>query len=373
MYVPFVDLKSQYKSLKSSIDRSVADVFRSARFIHGKEVELFEKEFARYLGASFCIGLNSGTDALILGMRALGFSADDEVIVPVNTFIATALGATENNLKPVFVDCDPIDYGIDISDLKRKITSKTKAIIVVHLFGQPDKLDEINKVIKDSGRKIYLIEDACQAHGALYKGKRVGTFGIFSAFSFYPGKNLGAYGDAGAIVTNSSQLAKRLMILREYGQKKKYYHEVLGINSRLDTIQAAVLLTKLPHLDSWNKTRQKWALYYTKRLQKELPYVKTPTLFSDRKGIFHLYVIETVKRNDLIQFLNKRGVQALIHYPVPLHLQHAFAGLKYKQGDFPNSERSADRIISLPMYPDITKKQVDFVIDSIKQFYETYA
>lgn len=373
MYVPFIDLKAQYRYLKKSIDRAIDDVVENTRFIHGEEVMLFEKEFARYLGASYCIGLNSGTDALILGIRALGLSVGDEVIVPVNTFIATAFGATENSLKPIFVDCDPVDYGIDLLDLKRRITTKTKAIIVVHLYGQPDKLDEIKKIIKDTGREIHLIEDACQAHGALYKGKRVGNFGVFSAFSFYPGKNLGAYGDGGAIVTSDESLAKRVTMLREYGQIRKYYHETVGINSRLDTIQAAVLRTKLPHLDSWNKMRQKWAAYYTKRLQKELPSVKTPMIIPDRKRIFHLYVVEVSRRDGLLRFLNELGIQSLIHYPIPLHMQHAFAHLKHKKGDFPNAEKTADRIISLPMHPDLTKQQVDFVIDSIKQFYKMYA
>lgn len=367
MEVPFVDLKLQYHSLKQEIDRALEEVIASTRFIHGPEVDLFEKEFEAYVGAGHCITVNSGTDALILGIRALDLKPGDEVIVPVHTFIATPLGVSENGLKPVFVDMDENDYGMDLFDLKKKITSKTKAIIAVHLFGQPEKIDEIKKIIAASGHKIYLIEDACQAHGAFYKGKRVGTFGVFAAFSFYPGKNLGAYGDGGAVVTNDEDIAVRVRLLREYGQKKKYIHETAGINSRLDTIQAAVLRTKLPHLDHWNKLRQKWAAYYSKHLHAS---VRTPITVKDRESVFHLYVIQTDKRDSLLGYLNDAGVQALIHYPVPLHLQGAYKELGYTRGDFPHAELFADRIISLPMYPELTERQVNYVIDCIGEFYK---
>lgn len=367
IHVPFVDLKAQYQSLKVEMDAAIQEVVAGAHFIHGAEVDLFEKEFAVYLGAKHCVTVNSGTDALILGIRALGLKPGDEVIVPVHTYIATALGASENGLRPVFVDMDEHDYGMDINDLKKKITSKTKAIIVVHLFGQPDKIDEIKEMIAASGRKIHLIEDACQAHGALYHGKRVGTFGVFAAFSFYPGKNLGAYGDGGAVVTNDENVAVSIRSLREYGQKKKYIHDAAGINSRLDTIQAAVLRVKLPHLDRWNTLRQKWAGYYSDHLQK---IVKIPLRIKGRESVFHLYVIEAENRDGLLRHLADAGVQALIHYPIPLHLQGAYKELGYKRGDFPHAEKFANRILSLPIYPDLTKKQVDFVIQSIQEFYE---
>ena len=369
MDVPFVDLKAQYARYKKEFDRAMKSVVTDAHFIHGPEVVEFEKEFASYLGASFCLGVNSGTDALILGIRALGLTPDDEVIVPVNTFIATALGVSENGLKPVFVDMDPSDYGMDLTDLKKKISSRTKAILPVHLFGQPEKLDEIRKIIKASGRDIYLIEDACQAHGAFYKGKRVGTFGIFSAFSFYPGKNLGAYGDGGALVTNDEAIAGKFTMIREYGQKKKYVHESPGINSRLDTIQAAVLLAKLKHLDAWNRKRQKLAEYYSKQLNTQLPGVKTPVLYPDRLSVFHLYVIEVERRDELLTYLNSKGIQALIHYPIPLHLQKAYASLGYKKGDFPNAEHAAERIVSLPMFPELTRAQIDYIVALIRKFY----
>jgi dTDP-4-amino-4,6-dideoxygalactose transaminase len=370
MNISFVDLKAQYSSIKKEIDRTVSGVISNAHFIQGPEVSLFEKEFAQYLGAAYCIGVNSGTDALILGIRSLELMPGDEVIVPVNTFIATALGVTENRLKPVFVDMDSEDYGISLDDLKKKITKKTKAIIVVHLYGKPDKLDEIQKIIRESGQKIYLIEDACQAHGALYNKKNVGGIGVFSAFSFYPGKNLGAYGDGGAIVTNDEALALKYRMSREYGQKVKYHHESLGINSRLDTMQAAILRVKLAHLDSWNKKRQALAGYYTKKLQLLSAHVKTPRDFINRKSVFHLYVIEVDNRDALLKYLNDRGIQALIHYPIPLHLQKAFGYLKYKKGDFPNAEKSADRILSLPIFPELTKTQIHTVVSTIQEFYE---
>jgi dTDP-4-amino-4,6-dideoxygalactose transaminase len=369
MNIPFVDLKTQYASIKKEIDRAISEVLTGAHFVQGPEVAQFEKDFASYLGAHYCLGVNSGTDALILGIRALGLSPGDEVIVPVNTFIATALGVSENGLKPVFVDIDPIDYGLDLNDVRKKITAKTKAIIAVHLFGQPEKIGEIQEIIKKSGKSIQLIEDACQAHGAFYRGKKVGTFGVFSAFSFYPGKNLGAYGDGGAFVTNDEDVASRIRMLREYGQQKKYVHASLGTNSRLDTLQAAILEVKLKHLDAWNIKRQRWAAYYTSRLNKIFPSVQTPLSIPERLSVFHLYVVQVDKRDKLLKFLNDKGIQALIHYPTPLHLQGAYKQLGYKLGDFPNVERVADRIISLPMHPDLTREQVDFVIQSMKEFY----
>ncbi len=370
MSIPFIDFKTQYKSLKKDIEKAVADVMSDAHFIQGPQVSLFEKEFAKYLNVRYCISVNSGTDALILGMRALDLPVGSEVIVPVNTFIATALGASENDLKPVFVDIDPDDYGMDLVDLKKKISAKTKVIVVVHLYGQPDKIDEIKKIIKETGRTIYLVEDACQAHGALYKGKKVGTFGIFSAFSFYPGKNLGAYGDGGAIVTDDPNINTSCRTLCQYGQKKKYFHESVGVNSRLDTLQAAFLRVKLPHLNNWNEKRRTWAAYYTKKLNVALPTIKTPSLFANRVSACHLYVIEVAKRDGLLEYLKKQGIIALIHYPIPLHLQKAYISLGYKKGDFPFAEAIASRIISLPLHPDLTRQHVDFVVSSIKKFYE---
>lgn len=367
MNVPFVDLKAQYKRYQKEIDQAITDTLAESQFIHGKAVGQFEDAFGRYLHSAHTVSLNSGTDALILGFRALELTPGDEVIVQANTYIATAMGVSENGLKPVFVDCDPSDYGMDIGDLKRKINSRTKAVIAVHLFGQPDKLDEIRSAIRDSGKKIHLVEDACQAHGALYKGKKVGTFGIFSAFSFYPGKNLGAYGDGGAVVTGNAGLAKKMLLLREYGQKRKYIHVSKGVNSRLDTIQAAILLAKLRHLDGWNKSRQQLAKYYTAQLAGHVE--KTPVYLADRLGIFHVYAVEVSRRDALIDYLKDKGITALIHYPVPIHLSGTYAYLGYKRGDFPHAEHAAGHMVSLPMFPELTRDQADYVIESVKEFY----
>lgn len=366
--IPFVDLKAQYQIIKREINEAIGKTIKNFQFIQGEGVKLFEKEFARYLNVRYCITVNSGTDALILGIRALELKPGDEIIVPVNTFIATALGVSENGLKPVFVDIDD-DYGINLDDLKRKINSRTKAIILVHLYGQPDKIDEVKEIIKKTGKKIYLIEDACQAHGADYKGIKVGNFGIFAAFSFYPGKNLGAYGDGGAIVTNDKKLAEKYRLLREYGQIKKYYHQTLGVNSRLDTIQAAILRVKLRYLDRWNKLRQKHAKLYTEILNKNLPFIKTPKEFPERRSVYHLYVIRVKKRDQLFNYLQNKGVQALIHYPIPLHLQEAYKFLGYKKGDFPIAEKVASEILSLPMFPEL---KLDFIRKEIKLILNFY-
>ncbi len=371
MVIPFVDLKAQYRTIQKEIDTSIHTVLDGTQFIQGSDVKSFEEEFATYIGASHCVTLNSGTDALVLGIRALSLPPESEIIVPANTFIATALGVTENGLKPVFCDIDPHDYGIDLTDLKKKITSRTKAIIVVHLYGRPDNIKEIQKIIKQSGYNIHLIEDACQAHGATYQGKRVGTFGIFSAFSFYPGKNLGAYGDGGALITNDAKFAQRLTMLREYGQRKKYVHETLGTNSRLDTIQAAVLRVKLSHLDEWNKKRTEIASTYTRFFKENLPQIITPPEDEDRSSVYHLYVIQVPKRDALLHNLYDKGVGALIHYPIPLHLQGAFGYLGYSKGSLPHAEHTAKHILSLPLYPELTKAHVSFIMKTVLAYYQS--
>ncbi len=370
MKVPFVDLNAQHNEISSEIDNTFKRVIASSAFIDGEEVTRFEQEFADYIKIDHCVSVNSGTDALILGIRALNFDLSDEIIVPANTFIATALGISENGLKPVFVDCDNTDYGIDLIDLKRKITSRTRAIIAVHLYGQPDKLDEINSIIKKSGKNIHLIEDAAQAHGALYKNKPVGSFGTFAIFSFYPAKNLGALGDGGAIVTNNKKLATQFRLLREYGQIKKYYHLQSGRNSRLDSIQAAMLRVKLKHLDDWNKDRQQHAAQYNQKLSSLTPVV-LPSDYKMRKSIYHLYVIKAPNRDKLMKYLLKKNITTLIHYPIPLHLQKAYSHLGYKRGDFPNAEKISRLILSLPMYPQLSQEQIDYTASSIKEFYET--
>ncbi len=370
MVVPLVDLDAQYKEIKTEIDVAIARVIGSSKFINGEDVIKFEEEFANYIGNTYCIGVNSGTDALILGVRALGLGQGDEVIIPANTYMSGALAASENGAKPVFADIDEEDFGINLKDLTNKVNNRTKAVIITHLNGQPDKIDEIKNILKKSGRKIYLVEDACQAHGAFYKDKRVGSFGVFSAFSFYPGKNLGAFGDAGAITTNDKNLAKKYKLLREYGQSKKYFHDVIGINSRLDTIQAAVLRVKLSHLDNWNTKRKEIASQYDKFFEKHLVLIKIPKHFKDRESVYHLYVIRVQQRDKLLKHLTKNNIQTLIHYPIPLHLQKAYRYLGYSEGDLPIAERVSSEILSLPIYPQLSKEKHDYILEKITEFYE---
>jgi len=367
MNVPYLDLHAQYVSIKPEIDSAFKQIFQKMQFIGGAEVEAFEKEFSTFLQVKHVIAVNSGTDALLLGIEALKLSPGDEVIIPVNTFYATALAVVKNRLKPVFVDTNK-QYGMSLVDLKRKITSKTKAIIIVHLYGQPDDIDGIKAVIQASHKNILLIEDACQAHGAMYHNQKVGTFGIFSAFSFYPGKNLGAYGDGGVIATKDDTLAQKYRLLREYGQTSKYHHETIGTNSRLDSLQAAILRKKLVHLEDWNKQRRAHAAYYTKCF-RGCESVITPEILADRNSVFHIYAVRVNKRQKLQKYLLDNGIVTLIHYPVPLHLAGAFSYLKYKKGDFPIADKFADELLSLPMYPELTDAQIEYVANKIKIFY----
>lgn len=369
--IPFIDLAAQYRSIKQEIDRSLVNTLTSGHFVHGKQVAAFEKEFAAYIGARYCIGVNSGTDALLIGIRALAFQRGDEIILPANTFIATVTAVVENGLKPVFVDIQEDDYGIDLSDLVKKITSKTRAVIIVHLFGQPEKIDEVQDILSEADHHIDLIEDVCQAHGAYYKGKMVGTFGTFSAFSFYPGKNLGAYGDAGAITTNNPKIAAMVRLLHDHGQDAKYRHVIIGLNSRLDEMQATVLRVKLQHLDKWNAQRIEIAAYYTKLIAEKIPFVKTLPTLPDRESVYNHYVIRVPERDRLQQFLKRHDIYARIPYPVALHLQRATMDLEYKEGDMPVTEACALDMLSLPIYPELTGEQCRSVVDTIAAFYET--
>ncbi len=364
--IPFVDLKTQYYAIEPEITAAMKRVFEKGQFIGGEEVEKFEDEFARYTGSKHCIALNSGTDALILGMKALNLEPGSEVIIPANTFFATALAATENGLKPVFVDASP-DYGMDTVDLKKKITDRTRAVIPVHLYGQPDDLDAVERVI--NGKNILLVEDAAQAHGSEYNGKKAGSRGVFGVYSFYPGKNLGAYGDGGAIVTQDDKLADQYRLLREYGSRKKYYHEILGRNTRLDTMQGAILRVKLGHLDEWNAKRRKIAAFYDNALGNLAPHVITPVTHDNRTHMYHVYVVRAQKREELQHYLASKGITTLIHYPYPLHLQTAFSYLGYKQGDLPIAEKLAGEILSLPMYPELTEEMAAYVAAAVKEFY----
>ncbi len=366
MNVPFVELHSQYESIRRDIDRAIAGVLTDGIFIGGERVDAFEREFADYTGTKHCIAVNSGTDALVLGTRALELPKGAEIIIPANTFYASALSATENGFTPVFVDCDD-EYGISLTDLKKKLTKKTAAVCVVHLYGRADKYDDIRRIVHEYNKSIKLFEDAAQAHGAYAGKRRVGTLGDFAIFSFYPAKNLGAYGDGGAVTTDNNSLAKKLRLLHEYGQTKKYHHDTLGVNSRLDTMQAAILSVKLKKLDEWINARQAIAHQYSTLLQ-DIPGVTTPPDTEDRPGTYHLYVIRHNKRNQLHDYLMSQGINTQIHYPIPLHLQKAFAYLGHKKGDFPNAEAYAKTMLSLPIYPELTPKQVEYVCHHIRAF-----
>lgn len=369
--VPFVDLKTQYAHIADEVNKGVLDVLGACDFILGAKVKAFEKDFALYCGASYAVGVSSGTDAIHLALRALGIGEGDEVITQANTFIATVLAISYTGAKPVLVDVDEKTFNIDPEKLRKAITKKTKAIVPVHLYGRPAPMDEIAAVARE--HKLFIVEDACQAHGAQYYGKKgvrkTGTLGDIAAFSFYPGKNLGAYGDGGAVTTNSPELHEKLRMLRDYGQSVKYHHRIKGFNSRLDTVQAAVLGVKLRHLDRWNALRADHACTYNELLTG-VSEIKLPELVSDRGGhVYHLYVIRAEERVGLMDFLGSRSISAGIHYPVPNHLQEAFKDLGCTKGTFPVSERLADEVLSLPMFPELKYEQIKHVAGAIKEFY----
>lgn len=363
--IPLIDLKAQYQTIKPEVNSAIDKVLRSTHFILGEEVEEFEEKFAEYSDARYGVGVGSGLNALELGMRAAGLGSGDEVITPANSFIASSSAISFAGATPVLVDCEEKTFNIDPDKISEKITKKTKAIMPVHLYGRPANMDQILSLARKNN--LLVIEDACQAHGAKYKNRRVGSFGKFGAFSFYPGKNLGAYGDGGLVTTNDGKLAEKIAQMRNYGQTKKYHHEYLAWNSRLDTIQSAVLLVKLKLLDKWNISRRKIALSYNKLL-KNLPVI-TPEIPDDSEHVFHLYVIRSEKRNQLSEFLSKKGISTGLHYPIPIHLQKAYSKLGYKRGDFPVSEKLAGEILSLPIYPELKETDVEYIAKSIKQFF----
>lgn len=367
MRINFVDLNKQYNRIKPEIDDAIQRVIKNSSFIGGEEVLSFEDEFADYCDARYCVSVNSGTDALKFICVALDIKEGDEVILPVNTFIATALGVSSLGAIPVFVDCEDGTYNIDTGKIEEKITSRTKAIIAVHLYGQPAEMDSILSIAQR--HNLYVIEDACQAHGAFYKNRRVGTFGIASAFSFYPGKNLGAYGDGGAVITDDAGITEKIKKLREYGQEEKYVHTEVGTNSRLDGLQAAILRVKLKYLDEWNDKRNNVACWYREAL-KDLRFNLSET-GTDRSHVFHLFVIETDNRNEMLQFMKQKEIFCGIHYPVPLHFQGVYRDLGYKAGDFPVSERLSSRILSLPIYPELEREEINYIKNVINEFAST--
>lgn len=365
MKINFVDLNRQYGTIKRDINTAIKKVLESGQFILGEECKLFEEEFARFIGVKYAISVDSGSSALELGLRALGIGEGDEVITVANSYIASASCISFVGAKPVMVDCDEETFNIDVTKIEDKISSKTKAILPVHLYGQLADMRTILKIAKKY--KLKVIEDACQAHGAAFKGKKGGSFGDLAAFSFYPGKNLGAYGDGGMVVTNNKSLAEKLYLLRNYGQKVKYIHLILAGNKRLDNLQAAILRVKLKRISEWNKRRLKNAKLYNQYLQN-LPLI-TPKILSDYEHVFHLYVIRAHKRDNLARYLSSKGIYTQLHYPVPIHLQPAYKNLGYKKGDFTMTEKLANEILSLPMFPELKESEIKYISGQIASFY----
>jgi len=372
MKIPFLDLRQQYQSIKKEIDESILNVLESSAFVLGKSVSDFETSFAEALGAKHCIGVSSGTDGNHLVLWALGIKPGDEVIVPANTFIATAWGATLCGATPVFVDCHPESYNIDPMKVDAAITPKTRAMVAVHLYGQSAEIDTLTQIAKK--HNIPLVEDAAQAHFAEYKGNRVGNLTEASSFSFYPGKNLGAYGEAGAVVTNDDEFAKKVRMIRDHGATQKYFHEIYGHNYRMEGIQGAVLLVKLKHLEEWNNSRRRIAAQY-RELLSDLEELQLPKEMAYGKHVYHLFVIQLKgnekgksRRDELQKYLSEKGIATGLHYPVPLHLQPCFSHLGYKKGEFPITEQLADNGLSLPIFPEMNDEQIEYVADEIRAF-----
>jgi dTDP-4-amino-4,6-dideoxygalactose transaminase len=354
MTIPFVDLQAQYNSIKGEVDAAIARVLESAAYVMGREVLAFETAFAEYTGARYCVCVSSGTAAIQLAVMACGLGAGDEIIVPANTFFASAEAILTAGATPVFVDVDPVSYTIDPAQIEAVVNDKTRAILPVHLYGQPADLDPIFEIA--TRYKLIVIEDAAQAHGALYKGRAAGSLGRAGCFSFYPGKNLGAYGEGGAVVTDDAEVARRVRLMRDHGSERKYHHEMVGYNFRLDEIQGAVLGVKLRHLDRWNQMRRKHAARYNELLADH--GLQLPRELDYAFHVYHLYVVQTDARDQLGESLKRAGVQTGTHYPVPLHLQPALSSLGYRAGDFPEAERQAARVLSLPFFPELTEKQI---------------
>lgn len=362
--VPFVDLKAQYQTIKDEIDTAITEVLTNTNFILGQAVADFESDFAAYCGTHFAIGVDSGLSALELVLRAYGIGPGDEVITAANTFIATALAISSVGATPILVDIDPATYLLDVVRVECAIGPYTKAIMPVHLYGHVADMDPITELAHRHNLKV--IEDASQAHGARYKGRRVGGLGDAAAFSLYPAKNLGAYGDAGIIVTDDAEVAEQVRLLRNYGSIQKYHHEVAGFNRRLDTLHAAVLRVKLQKLDQWNTARRCHANRYRKLLDG--CGIGFPTESQHEEAVYHLFVIEVDARDELQRHLTTRGISSVIHYPIPLHLQPAYQHLGYSKGDFPITERTCERILSLPIYPELSDTQIDHVVQAVHSF-----
>lgn len=365
MTVPLVNLARQYQNIKSEIDEATSRVLRSGRFIMGKEVEDFENSLADYMGVKQAVAVASGTDALLLSLRAVDLKPDDEVILPTFTFVSPAEVVALLGAKPVFVDSERDSFNIDVSKIESAVTAKTKALIPVHLYGQSADVDEIKEII--GARDLYIIEDGAQSVGSTYKGSKVPTRGHLGAMSFFPTKNLGCFGDGGAVLTNSDSLSGELRAIRSHGSTRKYEHSKLGTNSRLDAIQAAILAVKLKYLDEWNGRRRATAKRYSTEFSS---FVEVPVTLEERDHIFHQYTIKFKDRDRLIEHLKKRDIGCAIHYPKPLHLQPAYSYLGYKEGDFPVSEALSREVLSLPIYPELTEAETDAVVDGVKSYFK---
>ncbi len=355
--VPLLDLKAQYHSIKPEIDAALARVLETSQFVLGEAVASFEKDFARYCSTEHAIAVNSGTSALHLSLLAAGIGPGDEVITTPFTFVATVAAILYAQARPVLVDIDPNTFNIDPANIERAITPRTKAILPVHLYGQPADMDPIIDIARR--HKLIVIEDACQAHGAEYKGKRVGSIGVLGCFSFYPGKNLGAYGEGGAVTTSDPGYARTIRMLRDWGAEKKYEHRLKGYNYRMEGFQGAILGVKLRHLEAWTEARRAHARRYAELLASS--GLRTPTEMPNVRHVYHVYGVRTAKREELLKTLNSAGIQTGIHYPVPVHLQPAYSDLGYGAGDFPHAEAAAREVLSLPMFPEMTEAQIEEV------------
>ena len=381
MQIPFLDLKAQYRQIEAEVVPMVLNAMQNGQFIGGPQVEQFEKEFAEFCEADCCVGVNSGTDALRFVLLAAGIGSGAEVVTVPNTFIATTEAISQTGARPAFVDIDPQTCNMDPNKLEdylkkrfsdpRPLTPgpsfRPKAVIPVHLYGQTAAMDAILDIA--ARYELVVVEDACQAHGATYKGKKAGTFGIAGCFSFYPGKNLGAFGEGGAVVTQDRNLADKIRMIRDHGQSRKYFHDMEGYNGRLDSIQAGVLRIKLKRLREWNDARRAHAKYYDELLSK-IPGITLTTEAPEAVSVYHLYVIQVEDRDGLQKFLSEKGVATGLHYPMPLHLQKAYAHMGLAGGSFPVAEKVAGRLLSLPMYPELTNEQIEYVVDAIREYVE---
>jgi dTDP-4-amino-4,6-dideoxygalactose transaminase len=364
MDVPFIDLRTPHRVLRDELNQAIQQVLDRADFALGQDVVRFEEEFATFCGTCYAVGVDSGLSALELSLRAFGVGPGDEVIVPAHTFIATAAAVTFAGARPVLVDVDPATYNIDVAQVEAAITPHTRAIIPVHLYGLPAEMDALLALA--DAHDLIVIEDACQAHGAHYKGRRTGTLGHAAAFSFYPTKNLGGCGDGGMVVTDDEDVAEQIRAMRNCGQREKYYHELTPCNHRLDTLQAAILRVKLRYLEEWIEARRRHAALYTASLADG--GVFTPVETPDATHVYHLYVVRAPQRDDLRAFLWEQGIGTGIHYPIPVHLQPFYAGDDFHKGQFPVTERLCDEVLSLPMFPEMRAEQLEYVVKAVDDF-----